>query len=113
MRKVYKKYKLSDDVTIQVLSCSDQQLTAKLWFSGKGFPSGHHHPNEEVNVFVSGEFNAINGSEVIQVGAGDAVTIPPGVEHNLECLSGEGVLISTWTPPRKDFMEKFMEVEND
>ena len=45
MEKQYKKYKLNEFVTLQVLSYTDEMMVAKLWFSGKGFDSTHHHGN--------------------------------------------------------------------
>lgn len=103
----YQKYALSDEVEIQILSLSEQSMTAKLWFNGKGFPSSHHHQSEETNVFVAGEFEALKGDERVIVKTGDMVFVESDVEHNLTCLSGKGEVITTWTPPRQDFIDKF------
>jgi len=110
MTQQYKKYKLTDTLTIQVLAYTDQMLTAKFWFSGPGFPDTHHHRNEEVNVVIAGEFEATHGTEKFRVHAGDAVTVSPDFEHNMECLSPTGVMVSTWTPARKDIIEKYTEL---
>lgn len=110
MEKRYKKYKLNDDVTIQVLSVSEQLMTAKFWFSGKGFDGTHHHFNPEINVVTAGEFEATRGSEKFRVHAGQMVAVAPDVEHNMECLSPTGEMISTWTPPRKDILDNYTEL---
>ncbi|QDH78555.1 cupin domain-containing protein [Echinicola soli] len=111
MSKPFKKYKLSDTVTLQVLSYTDEMMTAKLWFSGKGFDGTHHHSNQEVNVVVAGEFEATNGKEKHKVYPGQTVVVPSNNEHNMECLSPTGAMVSCWTPARKDIIENYTELE--
>ena len=103
MESKFKKYKLNDDITMQVISYTEQMMTAKFWFTGKGFPSTHHHSNEESNVIVEGRFEATDGDRTFLVEAGDVVHVSPDVEHNLACLTPTGAFVSTWTPARKDF----------
>ena len=107
MEKQYKKYKLNEFVTLQVLSYTDEMMVAKLWFSGKGFDGTHHHSNQEVNIVTAGEFEATNGSQKTQVHSGQAVTVPSNFEHNMECLSPTGEMITVWTPARQDIIEKY------
>lgn len=111
MKKQYKKYKLNDDVTLQVLSYTEEMMVAKLWFTGKGFDGTHHHSNQEVNIVTAGEFEAENGSEKIKVYPGQAVKIQSNYEHNMECLSPTGEMVTVWTPARKDIIEKYTELE--
>ncbi len=107
MNTEYKKFALTDQVSLQILGYSDVMLTAQLWFEGKGFADTHHHHNEEVNVVVAGEFMATMGDQQFPVGVGSAVRVPSNVEHNMECVSGTASMISTWSPPRQDFIDKF------
>lgn len=100
-----KKYNLTDELEIQILNCTEQAMTAKLWFNGRGPESTHHHASEEVNVFIEGEFDAIYKDTITKVTTGDSVFIPSNDEHGLHCLSGKGVIITTWSPPRQDFMK--------
>jgi mannose-6-phosphate isomerase-like protein (cupin superfamily) len=109
--KTYKKVKLNDDVTMQIISISEQMMSARFWFTGKGFGSTHHHSNEEVNVVINGDFIATNGAEQFPVYAGQTVCVAPDVEHDMRCLTPVGEMISTWTPPRKDLIEKFAHIE--
>ncbi|MFJ5282956.1 cupin domain-containing protein [Pseudomonas sp. NPDC088429] len=109
--KTYKKFKLNDDVSLQIISISEHMLTARFWFTGKGFGSTHHHTNEEVNVVINGEFIATNGDEQFPVYPGQAVCVAPNVEHDMRCLTPVGEMISTWTPPRQDLIEKFAQPE--
>ncbi|MFV0576839.1 MAG: cupin domain-containing protein [Vibrio sp.] len=106
-KQQYEKYPLSKDISIQILNISEQSLTAKLWFTGEGSPVPHHHESEEVNVFISGEFVALKGEVRTHVIPGDIAFVESNVEHNLICLSGQGEVITTWTPPRQEFIDKF------
>lgn len=111
MEKQYKKYKLNEFVTLQVLSYTDEMMVAKLWFSGKGFEGTHHHSNQEVNIVTGDEFEATNGPEKIKVYPGQAVKVPADFEHNMECLSPTGEMVTVWTPARQDIIEKYTEQE--
>ena len=109
--KAYKKFKLNDDVTIQIISITDQMMSAKFWFTGKGFASTHHHPHEEINVVLNGEFMATNGSERYAARPGQVVCVAPNVEHDMACLTATGEMLSIWTPPRRDLIDKFAQTE--
>lgn len=109
--KKYKKYKLNDTVTMQLLHYNDEMMTAQLWFSGPGFMGTHHHSNLEMNVVISGLFEATNGQEKYLVHPGETVFITDTYEHNMECLSPTGSMISVWTPARKEFIEQYSELE--
>lgn len=111
MKKKYKKYKLNEYVTLQVLSYTAEMMTAKLWFSGKGFDGTHHHSNQEVNIVTAGEFEATNGDEKVKVYPGQAVTITSDFEHNMECLTPTGEMLTCWTPARQDIIEKYTGTE--
>jgi mannose-6-phosphate isomerase-like protein (cupin superfamily) len=101
----YKKFKLNDDITMQIISVTDEMMSARFWFSGKGFPSTHQHVNEELNVVLNGEFVATNGSQTFPVHAGQAVAVASAVEHNMACQTPTGEMISTWTPARQDLLQ--------
>ena len=110
MESKFKKYKLNDNITMQVIAYTEQMMTAKFWFTGPGFPGTHHHSHEETDVIVSGAFEATHGSETFPVHPGQALQIAPNVEHNMKCLTPTGEMISSWTPARKDMIEKFTEL---
>jgi quercetin dioxygenase-like cupin family protein len=112
MKKQYKKYKLSDDVTLQVMSYTPEMMMAKLWFTGKGFDGTHHHLNQEINTVISGKFEAINGNEKIILTAGESVHVHSDLPHNLECLTPTGEICACWTPARQDIIDKYTEEEN-
>lgn len=63
MNKQYKKYKFNDDVTLQVISYTDEMMITRLWFTGKRFSGTHHHSNQEANTVLSGKFETTNGDQ--------------------------------------------------
>lgn len=114
MPRNYKKYELgkNKDITLQVVSYSEQMLVARVWFSGEGFNDpDHHHLNEEVDTVISGQFLAINGEEETILNPGDSVHVRPNEKHLLRLLSPTGQICSCWMPPREDLIEKFTELE--
>lgn len=113
MQKTFRKYQLTETVTMQMISYTDEMMSARFWFSGKGFDGTHHHVHQEINIVVAGEFEATRGSEQYKVRPGQVVVIPPEVEHNMECLSGAGEMVSVWTPARRDLIEKYGELERE
>jgi len=112
MQKKFKKYKLNDYVTIQVIAYTEQMMTAKFWFTGKGFDGTHHHLHQEVDVVTAGIFEAYNAGEKYKVYPGQAVIVSSDKEHNMECLTPIGEMISIWTSARQDIIEKYTELED-
>ncbi|WP_432720596.1 cupin domain-containing protein [Jeongeupia wiesaeckerbachi] len=101
----YRKIQLNDSVTMQVIEFTEQMMSARFWFAGKGFDGTHQHSNEEVNVVLNGEFMATNGSEQYPAHPGQVVQVAPNTEHNMECLTPTGEMISVWTPVRQDLIK--------
>jgi quercetin dioxygenase-like cupin family protein len=59
----------------------------------------HTHPVEEALTFLTGVGEAFLGDEVVQIGPGVSLHIPPGVVHGFRCLAGTlHVLIQFPTP---------------
>ena len=110
MESKYKKYKVNDDITIQVLSYSEDSTSARFWFTGPGFPTTHQHPHAETTLVIAGEFEATSGDQVHKAGVGDAVRVEPNIEHNMKCLSPTAEMVSCWTPARQDLIEKYTEL---
>lgn len=53
----------------------------------------HYHPNcEEVLYVVSGRCDHRLNDEIVSLGAGDVVVIPPGVRHNLVNTGSEEIV---------------------
>jgi quercetin dioxygenase-like cupin family protein len=66
----------------------------------------HEHHNEQISYILKGTLRFWLGddeSEVIDVAAGEVLTIPPNVPHRAEAL--DDVLdVDVFTPPREDWL---------
>ena len=49
----------------------------------------HTHPVEESLTFLAGEGEATLGSDVVAIGPGVTLYVPPGVVHGFVCTSGK------------------------
>jgi quercetin dioxygenase-like cupin family protein len=63
----------------------------------------HTHPVEEALTFLSGAGEATLGEEVVPIGAGVSLYIPPGVVHGFRCT--EGTLHVLVAFPTSEFAE--------
>jgi quercetin dioxygenase-like cupin family protein len=48
----------------------------------------HTHPVEEAITFLSGAGEATLGEEIVPIGAGISLYIPPGAVHGFRCIAG-------------------------
>ena len=95
------------DVTIKILSNSDELTVSELFLPAGSAARVHHHPHEEVNYVISGVLDFSCNGEVTTLRAGDSMRIPPNAAHNITCSAeSEGRVISIWTPSRKDLIAK-------
>jgi quercetin dioxygenase-like cupin family protein len=65
----------------------------------------HTHTHSQVTYVESGRFQFQIGDEVVEVGAGDCVYIPPNAQHGAKCVQ-PGVLIDCFSPLRADFLSQ-------
>jgi quercetin dioxygenase-like cupin family protein len=65
----------------------------------------HHHFHEQISHVVEGALNfRIDGKEVI-VRAGEILTIPPDVPHQVIALE-DSVALDIFNPPRQDWIDR-------
>jgi quercetin dioxygenase-like cupin family protein len=65
----------------------------------------HHHFHEQISHVVEGALNfTIDGKEVT-VRAGDILTIPPDVPHQVIALE-DSVALDIFNPPRQDWIDR-------
>jgi quercetin dioxygenase-like cupin family protein len=65
----------------------------------------HHHFHEQISHVVEGALNfTIDGKEVI-VRAGEILTIPPDVPHQVIALE-DSVALDIFNPPRQDWIDR-------
>jgi mannose-6-phosphate isomerase-like protein (cupin superfamily) len=71
-------------------SCIEKQSLAEARLPVGGSTTPHYHPlTEEIYYILTGEGRMRIGTETSQVGPGDAIAIPPGVEHEITNTGGE------------------------
>ncbi|WP_329503116.1 cupin domain-containing protein [Klebsiella aerogenes] len=93
------------DVTICILTNSDDLTLAELNIPAGAIASVHQHPHEEVNYVVSGVMDFMRDGQVTTLQAGQAIRIPPGQPHNITCHpEAPGVVVTSWTPSRQDLI---------
>jgi quercetin dioxygenase-like cupin family protein len=63
----------------------------------------HSHPSEEVAIIIEGEFDMKMGDESQLLKQGDVFLAPPGVIHGGVTHEHRMVMISAFSPPRKDY----------
>lgn len=65
----------------------------------------HHHFHEQISHVVEGALNfTIDGKEVV-VRAGEILTIPPDVPHQVIALE-DSVALDIFNPPRQDWIDR-------
>ncbi|MFG6654561.1 cupin domain-containing protein [Scandinavium sp. M-37] len=95
------------DVSIQILSNSDELTVAEVALPAGAVASIHQHPHEEVNYVVSGVLDFMCDGEVTTLRAGEAMRVPPNQPHNITCHpDAPGVVLSAWSPSRQDLIAK-------
>src|SRR5215469_769920 len=65
----------------------------------------HSHPNEQLTFIAEGALRFWIGGKVIDVNAGECLTIPPNMPHKAEALE-DTVDFDVFNPPRADWMNK-------
>lgn len=64
----------------------------------------HSHPNEQIVYILEGEVDFHIGDEVLRIGAGGLVVIPPGIEHYAEVVGNQPVInLDVFTPARPEY----------
>ena len=88
----------------QMLGYNDELMAVKIWFDEGITAYSHSHRHSQVTYVVEGEFHfSIDGVTKVMK-AGDSCYIPPHAEHGATSPTG-GILIDTFSPARKDFLE--------
>lgn len=64
-------------------------FVAQQWLQPGERVLQHTHPVEESLTFLAGEGEATLGDDVVSIGPGVSLFIPPGVTHGFVCTSGE------------------------
>lgn len=66
----------------------------------------HSHPHEQITCVAEGEVIFFKGDKKMQLVKGDIITLPSGVPHCIQTLTTHVRLIDSFSPVRKDFLNK-------
>ena len=67
-------------------------------------PRPHAHHYEQIVYIVSGRVRFTVGDDVRELGPGDVLLVPPGVEHFAETIGDQPVVdLSIFTPRRDEY----------
>jgi len=65
----------------------------------------HHHFHEQISHVVEGALNFMIEGRQVAVRAGDILTIPPNVPHEVIALE-DSVALDIFNPPRQDWIDR-------
>lgn len=91
-------------ITRQVLADDPALMLVAVHFAhagAEGVP--HAHPHVQTTYVQSGRFRFRLGAETFELGPGDSLLVPSGVEHGCLCLE-PGSLLDAFAPHRADFL---------
>jgi unsaturated pyranuronate lyase len=80
-----------------------QTTLAQIFFPKGAVVPEHTHPNEQVSYIVTGAVRFTLGGDVVDVGAGEVLVIPPNVPHAAEALE-ETYDLDFFSPRREDWI---------
>jgi unsaturated pyranuronate lyase len=83
-----------------------QMMLAHVYLKKGAIVPKHDHHNEQITYILEGRLRfwfGDDGSEVIEVGAGEVLTIPPHLPHKAEALE-DTLDVDVFTPPREDWL---------
>lgn len=83
----------------------DNALMVMNWLEPGMEKKPHSHPFEQLAYVVSGRVRFEIGDDVVEVGAGQVVRIPPDVVHCGEAVGDEVALnLDVFAPAREDYL---------
>lgn len=95
---------LGGGVQRRVLAYSEDLMTVEVVFEKGAVGAVHTHPHTQCTYVLSGKFQYTVEGEPVKLGPGDSIVVPPDLPHGTVCLEA-GVLLDTFTPMRKDFIQ--------
>lgn len=101
------KEKVSNELDRRMITGEHVMLTHVYLKKGAIVPQ-HNHPNEQLTYILQGGLRfwiGEDGSEVIDVRAGEVLHIPSLVKHKAEALD-DTIDVDIFSPPRQDWLDK-------
>ncbi len=82
---------------------TDGMTIAQLELKQGGHVSLHHHINEQVSMVHTGKLAFHMGGEVITLGPGQSLVIPPNLPHSVDVVE-DSIVTDLFTPRREDWI---------
>jgi quercetin dioxygenase-like cupin family protein len=89
------------------LITGDQMMIAHVYLAKDAVVPQHSHHNEQLTYIIEGKlrfFLGDDGSEVVDVAAGEVLHIPAHVPHRAEALE-DTLDVDVFHPPRQDWLD--------
>ena len=87
-----------------ILAYDESVMLVKVKFEKGAIGVLHQHPHVQISYVESGQFEVEVGGVKKILNQGETFFAPSNVWHGVICLE-EGVLMDTFSPMRKDFIE--------
>jgi quercetin dioxygenase-like cupin family protein len=101
------KESLSDTIGRRLIS-TDRMMLSHVYLKKGAIVPQHSHENEQLTYILEGGLRfwiGPDGSEVIDVMAGEVLVIPSNVVHKAEALA-DTLDVDIFCPPRQDWLNK-------
>jgi quercetin dioxygenase-like cupin family protein len=85
----------------------ERMMIAHVYLAKGALVPRHSHENEQITYILEGAlrfFLGDDGAEVIDVRAGEVLTIPPNLPHAAEALE-DTLDVDVFNPPRQDWLD--------
>jgi quercetin dioxygenase-like cupin family protein len=100
-----------DGIRRQTLAVTEHMMQIIVRLDANAILPAHQHPEEQITHMISGRLRfTINGEE-LELGPGESLAIPGGVQHAAQVLE-ESVAIDTFSPPRQDMLAQDRAMHN-
>jgi quercetin dioxygenase-like cupin family protein len=89
------------------LVTGERLMIAHVYLAEGAIVPQHAHENEQLTYILEGRlrfFLGEDGSEVVDVAAGEVLCIPPSLPHRAEALE-DTLDVDVFTPPRQDWLD--------
>ena len=91
-----------------VTSYTDDLMVSRLDFEPHTSAPAHHHPEDEVNIVLSGEFECEIDGKVCRHMPGESFLVRGNQTHLMRSLDTAGSVATIWGPVRNDLLELFV-----
>jgi quercetin dioxygenase-like cupin family protein len=100
------KEPLKEDLSRRLIS-TDRMMLAQVFLDKGCIVPQHSHENEQLTYILEGRlrfFLGDDGSEVVEVGAGEVLHLPSWLPHKAEALE-DTLDVDIFCPPRQDWLD--------